>query len=204
MKRYGVYGGTFSPPHNAGIALARKARDQFRLDKVFFIPNGKPPHKQDVLDKEIRFALVEAAIENEQGFEASRIEIDRPGVTWTIDTLGELQRLHSDAELFFLMGEDNVPAFEKYDRKIEFFKLAKLLIAPRSCPKQSSLDEWRRLLPEASIEMVDITPSGLSSTQIRGLIRGGGDYSIHVPPGVARLIRERKLYVAQNEEPSAA
>ncbi len=195
MKKYGVYGGTFSPPHNAGIALARKAREQFLLDKVLFIPNGKPPHKQDVLDKEIRFELVVAGIAEDPFFEVSRIEIDREGVTWSIDTLSELKRIHGDVELHFIMGEDNVPAFVKYDRRAEFFKLARLLIAPRSYPNQSSLDEWRKLLPEAQIDLVDIVASGLSSTEIRKLIRSGADYSSHVPEKVGRIIRERGLYL---------
>lgn len=192
--KLGVYGGTFSPIHNAGIALARSAQVQFGLDKVLFIPNGTPPHKKDVLDKEIRYELVCAGIAGEPHFEASRIEIDREGVTWTIDTLQELKRLHGDVELYFIMGEDNIPAFVKYDRRAEFFKLAGLLVAPRVCPKQSSLELWRQSLPEASIEMIDIVASGLSSTEIRKLVASGGDYCAHVPPGVCTIIRERGLY----------
>lgn len=201
--KIGVYGGTFSPPHLAGIILARKSRDQFRLDKVLFIPNGTAPHKQNVLDKEIRLELVQAAISGEALFEASRIEIDRPGVTWTIDTLYELKKLYPDAELYFIMGEDNVLAFEKYVRKLEFFNLATLLIGPRAYPKQSSLDEWRKLLPEAKIEMVDIEASGLASREIRELVRTGGDYCSHVTAEVCRIIRERGLYLDSPPKPEA-
>ncbi|MBY0552854.1 MAG: nicotinate-nucleotide adenylyltransferase [Candidatus Obscuribacterales bacterium] len=195
MPKFGVYGGTFNPLHNAGIQLARKAREQFRLDKVLFVPNGNPPHKRvDVLDKEVRFELVQAGIAGEEGFEASRIEVDRPGITWTIDTLEELKRLHGAVELFFIMGEDNVPSFAKYDRRADFFKLAGLLVAPRAFPKQSSLDEWRKLLPEATIELIDQPASGLSSTEVRKLIRSGADFSDHVPAAVHRIITERGLY----------
>jgi nicotinate-nucleotide adenylyltransferase len=199
MKKLGVYGGTFSPIHNAGLALVRKAREQFGLDKVLFIPNGTPPHKKDVLDKEIRYEMVCAGIAGEPFFEASRIEIDREGVTWTIDTLQELKKLYGDVELYFIMGEDNIPAFVKYDRRAEFFKLAGLLVAPRVCPKQSSPELWRQALPEASIEMIDLVASGLSSTEIRQLVSSGGDYCAHVPAGVCKIIRERGLYGAKVE-----
>ena len=196
MKKIGVYGGTFNPVHKAGIQLARKAFEQFQLDKVILVPNGNPPHKrQDVLDKEVRFELVAAAVASEAGFEASRIEVDRPGTTWTIETLAELKKLYGDVELFFIMGEDNVPSFAKYDRKLEFFQLARLLVAPREYPKQSSVDEWRRLLPEATIDMIDQPASGLSSTEIRKLIRSGGDYCAHLPEAVCRIVSQRGLYL---------
>lgn len=202
-KRIGISGGTFSPIHNAVLKVARKARTQHSLDKILLIPNGQPPHKTNVLDKEIRFEMVQAAVANEPGLEASRIEIDRPGQTWSIDTLRALKQLdeYKDAEFFFIIGEDNIAAFKVYEHRLEFYKLATLLVAPRKFANQSDLDKWRQELPEATIELIDCEADGLSATQIRQLVKEGKSISEHVPAAVEKIISERGLY---KDQPPAA
>jgi nicotinate-nucleotide adenylyltransferase len=195
----GVFGGTFNPIHNGELIVARQARLQENLDKVIFVPNGRPPHKKlDVLDKELRHELVSAAIASQQGFEASRLEVDRPGVSWTIDTLRELKKtLGSTARLNFIIGEDNVRSFEQYEHRQEFFKLCRLLVSPRQTPEQSNLDDWKARLPEAEIVLLNCIGNGISSTMIRSLIRNGQDYSQFVPAAVMQIIEAKGLYKTQ-------
>lgn len=208
MNALGVYGGTFSPLHNQGLIVARTARKQFSLDKVLFVPNGNPPHKTGVLDKEFRYDMVVAGIAGEDGMEASRIEVDRPGITWSIDTLRELRRIYgADVRLHFIMGEDNVKTLAGYELRQEFCRLCKLLIAPRILPDQevteewraTRRDEWRKLLPEADLDVIELTESGTSATEIRAKVRRGESIAHLVPPAVEDLIRRLGHYKEVNE-----
>ena len=188
----GVFGGTFNPLHNGNLIVARQARLQLPLDKIIFVPNGKPPHKQTgLLTGEQRFELTCAGIEGEECMEVSRLEIDRPGITWSIDTLRELKKIYGDGHrLNFIIGEDNVAAFEQYDKRAEFFKVCRLLVAPRLTPQQSDFEDWCRRLPEAEIVMINCIASDTSSTQIKKLIEARQDISHLVPAGILRLIRK--------------
>lgn len=193
----GIFGGTFNPFHNGTLAVAKQARSQLLLTKVIFVPNGKPPHKKTgVLDKELRYQLLAAGIANEPGLEVSRTEIDRPGISWSIDTLREMKLTYGDStRLNFIIGEDNVAAFEQYDLRGDFFKLCRLLIAPRQTPEQSHLEDWRKRLPEAEIVMINCQPTSISSSLIRALIASGADFSHLVPTAVHALIAENKHYL---------
>lgn len=191
-----VFGGTFNPFHNGELAVARQVRVQLPQTKILFVPNGKPPHKSlGVLDKELRFELLKAGIASEAGFEASRLEIDRPGISWSIDTLKELKTLHGqNVKLGFAIGEDNVSTFEQYEHRLEFFRLAALLVAPRETAAKSDLSDWKKRLPEAEIIMINCTASSISSTQIRKLISSGQPYAHLVPAAVHQIIESKTLY----------
>lgn len=224
MKKFGVFGGTINPFHMAELILGRTTVSQFSLDKVIYIPNGIPPHKtEDVLDKELRYEMLVAGLEGEDKLEASRLEIDRPGVTWTIDTLKELKKLHGDDVLLhFIMGADNVAKFAEYDRKDEFFALCKLLIAPRKVAAKPGLSEQdiadmaapqaekvRKLLPGADLDIINIAPNSLSSTEIRIKIRSGESITGLVPPAVEKIIMAKGHYkeiipAAASPQPKAA
>ncbi|MBX9724163.1 MAG: nicotinate-nucleotide adenylyltransferase [Candidatus Obscuribacterales bacterium] len=195
----GVYGGTYNPVHNGELIVARQAHQQENLRKIIFVPNGNPPHKKlGVLDKELRFELLSAAVASEKDFEVSRLEIDRPGISWTIDTLRELKRtLGSAVRLNFIIGEDNVRSFEQYEHRKEFFKLCRLLVSPRQTPEQSNLDDWKARLPEAEIVLLNCVGNAISSTMIRSLIRNGQDYSQFVPAAVKQIIEAKGLYKTQ-------
>src|SRR5438094_6412096 len=134
MRHLGIMGGTFNPLHSRHLMVGQAAGDQFSLEKVLFVPSGNPPHKKaDVLEPELRFEMVAAGVAGNPLFEPSRLEIDRPGVTWTIDTLKELARIYGpDVRLNFIMGEDNIAAMEGYDRRAEFLSLCRLLVSPRA------------------------------------------------------------------------
>ncbi|MBY0358519.1 MAG: nicotinate (nicotinamide) nucleotide adenylyltransferase [Candidatus Obscuribacterales bacterium] len=205
MARIGVFGGTFNPFHLAELNLGRTVVKQFPLDKLLYIPNGEPPHKKTgVLDKELRYEMVVAGLVGESKLEASRIEIDRPGTTWTIDTLRELKKLYGDqTQLDFIMGADNVPKFANYYLSGDFFKLCNLLIGPRLVDKSVTdsdiiakpTREWvQKLLPTANFELIDIEPSSQSSTEIRDKISRGESIAHLVAPAVLKIIETKGHY----------
>lgn len=197
MTELGIMGGTFNPMHVRELALAQFALEQHGLKKVIFVPNGTPPHKKsDVLDRESRFEMVAAGVKDNPLFEASRIEIDRPGVTWTIDTLKLLKAKYGDnVRLNFICGEDVIENLVRYDRRAEFLGLARLLICPRSSDDaQKALASWRQTLPEAEIELIDCPPSGISSTLIRKWIRAGKSIRYVVPAAVLAIIERKGHY----------
>lgn len=192
----GIFGGTFNPFHNGELTIAHCVMAQMKLDKIIFMPNGIPPHKKkDILDKQWRYVLVQAGIAGEKNFEVSRMEVDRPGVTWSIETLYELKKNYGDTvRLNFIMGEDNIKAFEVYERREEFFKLCRFLIVSRNSTSDSAIESWRKRLPGADIVKIDCPVQNISSTMIRDLIRSGQPFETFVPAGVSQMIKEKGLY----------
>jgi nicotinate-nucleotide adenylyltransferase len=206
MKELGVMGGYFNPIHNWHLLLGDCAAHQFKLDKVLYIPSGEPPHeKKDKLDGNTRFRLVEAGIAGNALFEASRIEIDRPGVTWSIDTLRELKAKYGDGvRLNFIIGEDNIKAIAGYDKRAELAALCRLLVACRGEADPAQLAAWRAAVPEAEIEAIDCPVSDLASTLVRDRRRAGQPYRYLVPTKVYELIEELGLYLPPGSQPAEA
>lgn len=196
MEEVAVFGGTFNPFHNAELDLATRAFNQFGLDRLIFMPNGNPPHKKDgVMDRETRFELVSAAVSGINGFEVSRLEIDRPGITWTLDTLRLLKKsLSRRTRLSFIMGADNVTSLRDYEKRAQFLRACRLLIAPRQGAELNSKDQWQKALPKAKLESIDFAEQKISSTEIRMRLARGEDISHLVPPAVWKIIQERGLF----------
>lgn len=208
MLKIGLIGGAFNPPHLGHFQMAQCALEQFQLDLMIFMPSGTPPHKKiDLLDKELRFALVEAEVKASSNprFVASRLEIDRAGVTWTIDTLNELRKIYgTGASLHFIIGEDNINSISRYDRRAELLSACRLLVAPRGDSNISHLAQWKQALPEAGdagIAAIDCPSNALSSTLVRQSIRQGRSIRYLVPPAVEKLIVDKGLYLG--EQPSS-
>jgi nicotinate-nucleotide adenylyltransferase len=199
MIDVGIMGGTFNPPRTRQQLLAQCAIDQFHLKKVIFVPNGNPPHKKDdVLDKELRFEMCAALAKGNRKFEASRIEVDRPGITWTIDTLKEFkQQFGPCVRLNFIMGEDNIEALRKYARRDEFLTLCRLLVAARGCADEAMVKNWRELLPGADLEAIDCPADASSSTLVRDWLRAGKSVRYLVPPAVHKILVEKRLYLPE-------
>ena len=127
MARIGIYGGSFNPPHLGHIFAARKARQLLGLDKILLIPAAIPPHKavaEGSPDGETRFALTQLAIAGETGMEVSRIELDRPGPSYTVDTLRKLRECYPQDELYLLMGTDMFLSFFQWREPETIAKLA--------------------------------------------------------------------------------
>ena len=189
--RIGVFGGTFDPLHLGHLAIARTAWEQARLDKVLFVLAANPPHKpeQSITSAEDRVAMAAAALEEEPGFELSRIELDREGLSYTADTLKQLQDAMPGAQLFFIVGYDSALDLPKWRSPADILKRARLLIAPR--PQNShSLSP----LLDGHYDMLAMPESPLSSSDIRARLQRGEMPANALPRGVARIIREKGLY----------
>jgi nicotinate-nucleotide adenylyltransferase len=188
-----VLGGTFDPPHVAHIAAAAEARDQLDLDRVLFVVANVPWQKRDrpVSSAEDRFAMVTAALEGNEGLEASRIELDRGGESYTADTLAELAARAPGVELVLLIGADVARELHTWKRVDEVRRLA-------------TLGVWRRqgvdipdLGPGWRVTGVDVPCLELSSTELRARAAAGRPLDGLVPVPALRLIRERGLYAGR-------
>jgi len=179
--------------------LAEFARDQFNLEKVFVVTSPSPPHRSDkLLDGETRHRLVEAACRSNPHFEASRLELDRSGPSYTVDTLRQIKRMetqHEDGELRlnFLVGQDNLPHLKEWHDANELFKLCRFLIATR----QSTVtrDEVLHELPAGTqFDLIDFPRVPVSSTSIRERISAGKTVMYLVSPAVNEIILSENLY----------
>ena len=181
----GVMGGTFDPIHIGHLRVAEEVREALGLDRVLFVPAGSPVFKRDqeVTDAEARFADVAAAVADNPFFEANRIEIDRQGDTFTVDTLRELHELHPEAELYFIVGSDAAADIGKWRDVAEIARLAHLAVAAGR-PGSPGPDELReRILAAAPFDLhiVECTPLDISSSDIRRRQREGKSVRYLVP-----------------------
>ncbi len=193
--RIGVFGGTFDPIHNGHLAIARAARAQAALDRVLFVIASNPPHKPDatITSADLRAAMTEAAIANEPAFEISRVELDRPGLSFTVDTLTRLHEGMPDAELFFIVGYDSALDLPRWRRPEEIMRLARLLVAPRP--------QNRRPLPallQGRCDLLSMEEWPIASSDIRKGLQMGEDMGALLPEPVLRIIADKELYHADS------
>ena len=131
-ERIGIMGGSFNPIHDRHMEIAACAKREHKLDRVIFLPAGNPPHKHEGLaDAEYRFEMTRLAVSGMQGFSVSRMEIDREGVTYTVDTLTRLQKQMPGAELYYLIGEDTLFDLPNWRRPDKVFTLCRFLVCSR-------------------------------------------------------------------------
>jgi nicotinate-nucleotide adenylyltransferase len=187
--KLGIYGGAFDPPHNAHVALARAAVGQLGLDELRVLPTGQAWHRREKLTaSEGRLAMAKLAFEAVPKAVVDDREIRRAGPTYTIDTLRELHREHRDAQLFLVVGEDQLRAFKSWHEWTEILRMATLCVAQRG----SSAAQPQ--LPQASIVMLQLPDMPESATEIRKRVSRGEDVSSLVPPAVAGYIASHHLY----------
>ena len=198
--RIGLSMGTLDPIHLWHVQVAQCAWDQFSLDFVLIIPNGDPPHKDGVTDKEIRFRMAKASTRGSKHLKASRIEIDRPGKSYTILTLRELKQQYGgdDVELFLIIGLDNLEPIKRWMEADEIFKLCTLLVAPRATAIGGRAEIAAALPAGARFEIIDCPDSGISSTLIRNWRKNGrarsADY-LYPNAAVRNIVIRHKLYL---------
>ncbi|MBP6964964.1 MAG: nicotinate-nucleotide adenylyltransferase [Armatimonadetes bacterium] len=196
--RIGVMGGTFDPPHMAHIAAAEEARLRFGLDRVIFMPAGQPPHKagRAVSDAEHRYQMTRLGIAGYTQFEVSRMEIDRPGPSYTVDTLRALrEELGPEAEIYFIAGADEILDIENWHEAEALPELARFVALPR---QGFDLGELESKLPAkflASIDMPPMREMHVSATDVRQRVAEGRPIGHLVPAGVEEYIRRNGLYL---------
>jgi len=195
--RYGVFGGTFDPPHYGHLALAQAALGQLNLDRVLWVVTADPPHKQGrpLSPVQDRVDMVLAAVAGQPQFEVSRVDIDRPGPHWAADTVALLQQAYPGAELVYLMGGDSLRDLATWGRPRELLAKATLgvLLRPGAEVDPASLEPE---LPGISGKVAFVTAPrmALASHDLRQRVAEGLSIEGLTPPGVAALIQARGLY----------
>ena len=192
--KIGVFGGTFNPPHNTHVNIARQAIKQLCLDKLLVVPCGTPPHKRSDVDKRTRLKLSELAFGNIAKVEVWDYEITKEGKSYTVETLREVKRIYPDCELYLVIGGDSLASFDKWYCPNEIAQLATLAVATRANEDFDNANIAAQSKFGANVIRLDIEPNGLSSTDIR-LRYTMGRQVYDVPLAVGRYILENKLYL---------
>ncbi|WP_051830560.1 nicotinate-nucleotide adenylyltransferase [Streptomyces violens] len=190
-RRLGVMGGTFDPIHHGHLVAASEVASQFHLDEVIFVPTGQPWQKSHkaVSPAEDRYLMTVIATASNPQFSVSRIDIDRGGKTYTIDTLRDLRAEHTDADLFFITGADALGQILTWRDAEELFSLAHFIGVTR--PGHVLADPG---LPEGGVSLVEVPALAISSTDCRSRVAQGEPVWYLVPDGVVRYIDKRRLY----------
>jgi nicotinate-nucleotide adenylyltransferase len=194
----GVFGGTFDPIHLAHLAVAEAARDAFGLLRVLFIPAAQPPHKpgRDISPVEDRLAMVEAAVEGNPAFEISRLEIERSGPSYTVDTLTALCESAPGDRLALILSAESYSEFGSWHEPRRILDLAALVVAPRVGYADADPDLIARQFPDAraTIAFMDGPRIRLSASEIRQRAADGRSVRYLVPDAVAAYIGDHDLY----------
>ncbi|MFP5220036.1 MAG: nicotinate-nucleotide adenylyltransferase [Actinomycetes bacterium] len=191
-RRVGVMGGTFDPVHHGHLSAASEVRMLFDLDEVVFVPTGQPWQKQDreVSAAEDRYLMTVIATASNPAFSVSRVDVDRSGPTYTIDTLRDLHALHPDVELFFITGSDALAQILGWRAADELFELAHFVGVTR--PGYEPVDVSR--FPEGAVTLVEVPALAISSSDLRERVANGHPVWYLVPDGVVQYIDKRRLY----------
>lgn len=190
--KIGVFGGTFNPPHNGHVRLAKAAADELKLDKLLVIPSCIPPHKiaAKLADGQERLEMCRLAFGCDPRFEVSPMELERGSRSYTVETLRELKALYPDSELYFIVGSDMLESFDKWYLWQEILSLSVLCAASREEGYSPDLSRFGKLAER--IKIITLDPLEVSSTQIRN---STGEVSPELlDPKVAVYIREHGLY----------
>jgi len=194
--RLGVMGGTFDPIHYGHLVTAEEALNQFRLDGVIFVPTGRPWMKEHgvVSPPEDRYLMTVIATASNPLFQVSRMEVDRDGPTYTVDTLrGLKEELGQDADLFFVTGADAVMEIVQWKQQNELFALAHFIAATRPGYDIAAFEAHApRAIPD--ITVMNIPALAISSTDVRTRVAAGRPIRYLVPEGVKSYIEKVGLY----------
>ncbi len=192
--KIGIYGGTFDPVHNAHLALAEACQQAIPLDEVWLIPNAQSPRKlrPGFATGAQRLAMLQAAIGQRPGFRVLPIEIDKPGPSYTVDTLRQLHHDHPAAQFYLLLGADSVADFPSWKDPREIMSLATIVAVNRgSDPLKLPAIATESQTPWHCVTM---PASDLSASFIRRNVAQGKDITPFVPSAAAKLINDRGLY----------
>ncbi|MDU0293404.1 nicotinate-nucleotide adenylyltransferase [Saccharothrix longispora] len=190
-RRIGVMGGTFDPVHHGHLVAASEVQARFDLDEVVFVPTGQPWQKseREVSPAEDRYLMTVVATASNPRFSVSRVDIDRPGPTYTVDTLADLKAAHPDADLFFITGADALEQILSWRRADDVFALAHFIGVTRP---GYELDDTH--LPPGAVSLVEVPAMAISSTAVRARTASGLPVWYLVPDGVVQYISKRRLY----------
>jgi len=190
--RIGVFGGTFDPPHVGHLLLASDAREALDLDRLIFVPAATQPfkaHTPPIASARDRLEMVRLAVADDANYTIDDTEIDRKGLSFTVDTLEQLSRKHPGAKLFLLLGEDTLAGIDGWRNPGRIRELATLAVMRRSGSEGPAVTAIAAGVTTVSARRVDV-----SSTEIRERLRAGKSIKGFVPESVERFIEARGLY----------
>ena len=195
--RRGILGGAFNPPHIGHLILAQEALVQLELDSVTLMPMGEAPHREITADpgRDVRFELAEAAAAADERMTASRLEVDREGPSFTVDTLAELREQEPDDELFWILGGDQAGTLRQWREPERVLELCTIAATERGTWRRAGIFvEAAHLRHSERLVFFEMPPIGVSSTLVRRRVARGQPIRYFVPDAVADLVESRGLY----------
>jgi nicotinate-nucleotide adenylyltransferase len=191
--RVGVMGGTFDPIHHGHLVAASEVAHAFSLDEVVFVPTGQPEDKEGASAAEDRYLMTVIATASNPQFTVSRVDIDRPGPTYTIDTLRDLRAArNADDQMFFITGADALARIMSWRNSEELFSLAHFVGVTR--PGHRLTVEG---LPDGKVSLIEVPALTISSTACRARVAKGEPIWYLVPDGIVQYIAKRRLYTRE-------
>lgn len=186
MKRIGIFGGTFDPPHLGHFMMADEVRYKMNLDEIWFIPTNKPPHKEEAAtDNHHRYEMLVHATAQTNYFSVHAIELDRGGKSYTIDTVNELTRAHPDYSFYFIIGADMVEYLPHWRQIDELLKKVQFIGVGRS---------GFTLKTDFPVKKVSVPVMDISSTDIKKRVQSGAPFRYLIPQEIYTYIKEYRLY----------
>jgi nicotinate-nucleotide adenylyltransferase len=198
--KIGVLGGTFDPVHRGHIVMAEEAREALGLDEMLLIPAGQPMSKKvaNPTPAEQRLEMLRLAVAGKPYLKIATIELERPGPTYTLDTLVELKKQYDDkAEIYFILGWDSLAQLPEWHQPKKIVEMCYLVAVPRPGFPKPGLEILEKDLPGISEKVIfmDRPWMDISASEIREMAAAGNDTATLVPVSVAAYIRKNKLYV---------
>lgn len=200
MKKIGILGGTFNPVHKGHLRIAEIALKKFKLDKVVFVPSGIPPHKPKagIAPKGDRFRMIKIAIKGHPKFAVSRVELDRPGYSYAVDTFNDLRKEFGQrAKLYYIMGLDSINDILSWKKPLELFRLCEFIVATRPGARIRSFKRLMKFPPlkvnVGKIHLIE-TKFDISASEIREDIKRGRSVIRWVPKEVVKYLAGKGLY----------
>jgi nicotinate-nucleotide adenylyltransferase len=193
VRRIGVFGGTFDPPHLGHLVAASEAASRCALDEVVFVPTGDPWQKQHlkITDASARLAMTRLAVESDPLFRVSTCDIEREGATYAVDTVADVRAEYDeDVELYFIIGADSLENLHTWHRVEELCKAVKFIALNRPGHSRREVDTSFG----AQVEFIDMPAVDVSSTECRQRVRDGQPIRYLVPDAVEAYVREHGLY----------
>lgn len=207
MSEIGLFCGTFNPVHIGHLLIAEAAREQYRLDRLLLVLSPQPPHRKGgLLDAEARYTLVQAACKTNPAFEPSRLELDRGGPSYTVDTVRAVREKYQGARVNLVIGGDNLPYLQEWHEIHDLLKMVRLLVVPRLRLVKSDstfertgelamdLEHVRRLDPDVDVAPVDFAGIGISASSIREKLKRRQSILYMVPESVHEIIEHNNYY----------
>jgi nicotinate-nucleotide adenylyltransferase len=187
MKKVGILGGTFDPPHYGHLLIANEVLSTLKLDEIWFMPNQEPPHKKksDSIKNEDRLQMLDLAIQDNTAFRVETIELHRQGPSYTVDTMKMINTQYSNHQFFFIIGADMIEYLPKWHKIDELIKLVQFVGVER--PEYSTKTDY-------PVRYVDVPAIDVSSSMIRDRVKNGKTVRYLLPDPVVQYIEEKHLY----------